>query len=210
VLGIGPAAALLTPVPFILYEVPSFEFRQLFTWLMAVALGFAPAILLLFLLPGLIRQFRALDSRNALFYALLMSVVLFAFGGVLGLRIEGVNTVIPAHYHGSIVGVTLALMGLAYYVLPRYGCPEVIRWKLAKLQPLLYGVGQLIHIGGLAAMGGYGALRKTAGMEAGSGVTEAKLAAAIMGSGAGLAILGGLLFVIVMFKAWLKRDKHVT
>jgi cytochrome c oxidase subunit 1 len=35
--------------------------------------------------------------------------------------IRGVNVVIPAHYHGSIVGITLAFMGLAYVLLPRLG-----------------------------------------------------------------------------------------
>jgi AraC-like DNA-binding protein len=33
--------------------------------------------------------------------------------------VAGNNVTIPAHYHGCIEGVTLALMGVAYDVLPR-------------------------------------------------------------------------------------------
>ena len=53
--------------------------------------------------------------------ALLASVLLFAAGGVIGIFISGSNVRIPAHYHGCIVGVTLALMGLVYHLLPRLG-----------------------------------------------------------------------------------------
>ena len=42
--------------------------------------------------------------------ALIMSLVLFAAGGMIGFAINGANVKIPAHYHGCIVGVTLALI----------------------------------------------------------------------------------------------------
>ena len=58
------------------------------------------------------RQHRAYAS------ALILSLILFAAGGTLGLMISGQNVGIPAHYHGQIVGITLALMGLAYAMLP--------------------------------------------------------------------------------------------
>ena len=53
--------------------------------------------------------------------ALLSSLVLFAVGGVLGFMIAGLDIVIPAHYHGSTVAVTIAFMGLCYFLLPRLG-----------------------------------------------------------------------------------------
>jgi hypothetical protein len=56
-----------------------------------------------------------------LFAALVASLVLFGVGGIIGFSIQGSNVKIPAHYHGSIVGVTIALMGLAYWLLPRLG-----------------------------------------------------------------------------------------
>jgi cytochrome c oxidase subunit 1 len=53
--------------------------------------------------------------------ALLASMLLFAAGGVIGTFIDGSNVKIPAHYHGCIVGVTLALMGLVFHLMPRLG-----------------------------------------------------------------------------------------
>ena len=53
--------------------------------------------------------------------ALVSSLLLFAAGGVLGFMIAGLDIVIPAHYHGATVGVTIAFMGLTYYLLPRLG-----------------------------------------------------------------------------------------
>src|SRR5690606_17183996 len=93
---------------------------------------------------------------------LLCSATLFLTGGVIGFLIEGVNVVIPAHYHGSIVGVTLAFMGLAYLLMPFLGYAPV-RTKLAKAQMYTYATGQMMHIIGLAWSGGYGVQRKTAG-----------------------------------------------
>jgi cytochrome c oxidase subunit I len=114
--------------------------------------------------------------------------------------IQGQNVTIPAHYHGAIVGVTLALMGYSYYLLPRFGYREVAAWRTAFWQPILYGVGQLMHIGGLGYSGGYGVLRKTAA----AGQTfapEVKVALGIMGLGGVLAIIGGFMFVIVVWRA---------
>lgn len=44
-------------------------------------------------------------------FALLLSFLLFAFSGIIGLLISVVHVTIPAHYHGSIVGITIAIMG---------------------------------------------------------------------------------------------------
>ena len=55
---------------------------------------------------------RASASARPLRAALAASVLLIAAGGVAGVFIHGENVRVPAHYHGCIVGVTLALMGL--------------------------------------------------------------------------------------------------
>ncbi len=165
---------------------------------MILAGGVAPTILALWIVPGLI-SFRHLAQSNkrALYSTLCMSFILFIYGGVLGALIEGQNVVIPAHYHGSIVGVTLAFMGLAYLLLPQFGWRDVSGWKLAFWQPIIYGSGQLLHISGLAWSGGYGVLRKTpGGLENVS--TSVKVAMGIMGIGGLLAIIGGFMFVIVI------------
>ncbi len=96
--------------------------------------------------------------------ALLSSVLLFAAGGAIGIFINGSNVRIPAHYHGCIVGVTLALMGLVYRMLPALGY-RAPQGRLATSQPWLYAAGQLMHIAGLVWSGGYGVQRKVAGAE---------------------------------------------
>jgi heme/copper-type cytochrome/quinol oxidase subunit 1 len=132
--------------------------------------------------------------------ALLSSMALFLSGGILAFMIRGVNVVIPAHYHGSIVGVTLAFMGLAYVLPPRLGYGEVTG-KMARWQPYVYGGGQLIHIIGLAWSGGYGVQRKTAGAEQMLLTWQQKTGMGMMGLGGLIAIIGGIMFVLVCIKA---------
>ena len=132
--------------------------------------------------------------------ALIVSLILFFAGGALGLMISGQNVTIPAHYHGMIVGITQGLMGMAYVMLPRFGYRTVAHTRLAFWQPIVYGAGQLMHIGGLAYCGGYGILRKTAGGFEHL-APDIKIALGIFGFGGLLAIVGGLLFVVVMLRA---------
>ncbi|MCP4010721.1 MAG: cbb3-type cytochrome c oxidase subunit I [Proteobacteria bacterium] len=133
-------------------------------------------------------------------YALWTSILLFGIGGILAFMIEGVNVVIPAHYHGSIVGVTLAFMGLTYYLLPKLGfrppMPRTASW-----QPWVYGGGQLMHILGLAWSGGYGVQRKTAGTAQGLDSLPEVAGMAMMGLGGLIAIIGGILFIVVAIKS---------
>lgn len=131
--------------------------------------------------------------------ALIVSLILFFFGGVLGFMIQGQNVTIPGHYHGMITGITQALMGLAYVMLPRFGYQPVAANRLTFWQPIIYGIGQLMHIGGLAYCGGYGILRKTAGGFE-QLAPDIKVALGIFGLGGLLAITGGVLFVIVMLR----------
>jgi cytochrome c oxidase subunit 1 len=133
-------------------------------------------------------------------YALWNSIVLFGTGGILAFMIEGVNVVIPAHYHGSIVGVTLAFMGLTYYLLPKLGfrppMPRTASW-----QPWVYGGGQLMHILGLAWSGGHGAQRKIVGTAQDLDSLPEVAGMAMMGIGGLIAIVGGILFIIVAIKS---------
>ncbi|HLS86021.1 MAG TPA: cytochrome C oxidase subunit I, partial [Burkholderiales bacterium] len=103
-------------------------------------------------------------------------------------------------YHGSIVGVTLAFMGLVYYLLPRMGFAPV-RGRLARWQPALYGGGQLLHIAGLLWSGGYGVQRKVAGAEQVLRGAEQVAAMGLMGLGGLLAVAGGLLFIVVVARS---------
>ena len=187
-------------------EVASLQHRLEFTQLMKYGgLATFPAIaVILFSLPATRRVNASQRPARA---ALFASLLLFGAGGILGYMIEGVNVVIPAHYHGSIVGVTLAFMGLTYHLLPQlgFGAPAP---RLATIQPWVYGGGQLLHILGLAWSGGYGVQRKTAGAAQGLDSMEKIIGMGMMGLGGLIAIIGGLLFVIVALGAMWRRQSR--
>ena len=72
---------------------------------------------------------------------------------------------------------------------------------MARWQPTLYGAGQLMHIIGLVWSGGYGVQRKVAGAEQVLRTPPEIAGMALMGLGGAVAIVGGLLFVVVVAKA---------
>jgi cytochrome c oxidase subunit 1 len=134
---------------------------------------------------------------------LILSIILFIYGGLLGSRISESNTLIPAHYHGSIVAVTIALIGLTYIFLPQFGGAKISS-KLAIMQPIIYGVGQIIHITGLAISGGYGVLRKSPDSILGF---NAKFWMGIMGFGGLITMIAGLMFLIICYKSIINSSK---
>jgi len=199
VLGILPL--LMVPVLHGSYAPDSAELRIAYTKLMQHGNAPVPILIGLLLTVSLVRNRRCpvASEQRPIYNALIASLVLFAVGGLIGLSIVGGNTVVPAHYHGSIVGVTLALMGLTYHLLPQLGHGRV-EGRMAHWQALVYGSGQLLHIAGLAASGFLGIQRKTAGAaQELSGSTKAFMG--VMGLGGLLAIVGGILFVWVVFRA---------
>jgi cytochrome c oxidase subunit I len=193
-------SVLAVPFVYAAFDVADANHILFFTLHMQYAGGLAAAPLALVLFYGLWRAPPATPHALALRAALFSSIVLFCAGGVIGFMIEGANVTIPAHYHGSIVGVTLAFMGLTYYLLPMLGYAETNpKWTLA--QPLVYGGGQLLHILGLAWSGGYGVQRKVAGSAQVLEGVERKLAMGLMGAGGLIAIVGGLIFIVIVFNA---------
>jgi len=195
-------------VPWIYTTVPidSIDHRLNFTKLMQYG-GLACLPLGLLAVIQLFRMDKAFAEQKPLKSAFIASFVLFAAGGIIGFLIEGVNVVIPAHYHGSIVGVTLSFMGIAYLLMPKLGLgvPNV---RLAQIQPYVYGGGQLMHILGLAWSGGYGVQRKTAGAAQGLDRLPEILGMGMMGLGGLISTIGGLLFLIVIIKAWRAKDSE--
>lgn len=195
------AGVFVTPVAYVAHDVASVEHRNLLTW--AMRLGGGPAIVpvaLAAVVGVLAVRLQGDAGLRPLRAALLSSVLLFAAGGVIGIFIHGSNVRIPAHYHGSIVGVTLALMGAVYRILPALGY-QAPQGRLATLQPWLYGMGQLMHIIGLVWSGGYGVQRKVAGTDQVLRSTAEVAGMGLMGLGGLIAIIGGLLFVVVVLRA---------
>ncbi len=193
-------SVFVTPYAYLAHDIASVEHRQLLTWAMRLGGGLAILPISLAIVLALAAAPAADATARPLRSALVSSVALFAAGGVIGLFISGSNVRIPAHYHGCIVGVTLALMGLVYHVLPQlgYAAPDA---RLATLQPMLYGTGQLLHIVGLVWSGGYGVQRKVAGADQVLHSTAEVAGMGLMGLGGLIAIAGGLLFVVVVGKA---------
>jgi len=199
VLGVLPLLAV--PLIHSLYAPNSAEIRIAYTHLMQYGNALAPVPIGVLLTLSLIRNRgrEVPQEQRPAYSALVTSLVLFVVGGLIGAAISGVNTMVPAHYHGSIVGVTLALMGLTYHLLPELGFsrPE---GRMACWQARVYGSGQLLHIAGLAISGAMGIQRKTAGAaQELDGLTQVFMG--IMGLGGLVAIVGGILFVLVVMRA---------
>jgi cytochrome c oxidase subunit 1 len=193
-------SVFVTPLAYLIYDIASVEHRNLHTWAMRIGGGLAIAPVMLAAILAMLSKLELSAAQRPLRAALWSSMAVFALGGVIGVVIAGNNVRIPAHYHGSIVGVTLALMGVVYFLLPRlgYSAPDS---RLARMQPTIYAVGQTLHVLGLVWSGGYGVQRKVAGTEQVLRSTSEIAGMGVMGIGGLIAIIGGLLFVVVVIRA---------
>lgn len=203
----GLVSVFLAPLIYYAWEVTDPTHREMFTWLMSFGGSLATFPL------GLAVWFSVLetkpeDERGRLAHtALVASLLLFAIGGVIGFLIDGSDVTIPAHYHGCIVGVTLALMGVTYDLLPRLGF-VLTHFRLARYQIIVYGSGQLLHIIGLVWSGGYGVQRKVAGAEQGLDTLERVAGMGLMGLGGLLSAVGGFMFVVIVLRALMSHRYH--
>lgn len=134
------------------------------------------------------------------------SIGLTLLGFILGAMIRGSSTLIPAHYHASLGGITLALMLAAYLIAsavsrkdgrgeltPRY-------WKTARWQMLVFGIGQAVFALGFGIGGLYGLGRKT---YAGDQVVRSAgelFGLGVMGIGGLMATVAGVLFLILILR----------
>jgi len=203
---IGLVAAAASINTYLMYDVMSDEFRDAFTKLMRDANGVAPLLLALFVILGFVVPAKAGTPASAGTTlpktCLIMSMLLFIVGGGLGYLIKASNTVTPAHYHGSIIGITLAYMGVAYLLVPAFGWADVSRSKLAIVQPIIYGGGQLCWMVAMAILGEHGLARKTPG----GADTQGTVLSVFKHSADGFALIGGLLFVFVVLRSAMTRN----
>jgi heme/copper-type cytochrome/quinol oxidase subunit 1 len=181
--------------------------RAAFTWLQY---ALAPPALLVagFGLATVVaaRRERPLPWSDPAFACLVLSTGVFAIGGVLGIFVDGADTRTPAHYHGVIGGINLAFMGLFLALFLPLLDRAVAVGKTIRAQIWLYAVGQALACIGLFWAGGYGAPRKTAGAAQGLAELGAKIGLYLNGIGALIAVVGGVLFIVTVLAALLRKS----
>ena len=207
ILFVGLVCVFVSPLIYLAYPLTTPEHVLLFTWLMRWGGSLGTLPLALAVLMALLRYGGATQEEWQARSALQCSLFLFGIGGLIGFLISGSDVTIPAHYHGSIVGVTLAMMGVCYVLLPRLGYP-LRNVRLAIWQPIIYSGGQLMHVAGLVWSGGYGVQRKVAGAEQGLDSLERVLGMGLMGLGGLVSSIGGLLFLIIVLRALIRVQQH--
>ena len=191
------------PFLYLLYDIDSYGYRRAFTGLMQYGLGpstviFAAAVLFSACgsgKGGLISKIKELPWKTPEFSSLVISMALFAAGGIISLTIHGYNTKIPSHYHGAIGGVTTAFMGMTYCLIRALGV-EIKSPRIARIQPYVYGMGQILFVIGMFWAGSHGVARKTFGSAQNLNDTAKIVSMAIVGIGGLIAITGGALFVV--------------
>ncbi|MCB9933933.1 MAG: hypothetical protein H6841_10985 [Planctomycetes bacterium] len=152
--------------------------------------------------PGLERG----ALKSPAFVGFVTSAAMTVIGYLLGASIRGSDTLIPAHYHVAIGAVSASFMALFLTLLPEFKRPlSSARMKtLAVWQPLLFGVGQTVFAAGLAIAG---AQRKVYGKEQVVDTTQRYLGLSVMGLGGGIALIGGILFMVIVVAALLAARK---
>jgi heme/copper-type cytochrome/quinol oxidase subunit 1 len=199
-------AALALPL---IYLLPQPGQKHLFTLGMSYGIG-VPSFILAFILlkevwnnmEGGLTGSRRLPWGNPAFSSIMLSLALFGVGGIIGVPgVEG-NLRVPAHYHGALGAVTMAFMGMTYFLLQALEI-KIYSKRVAKYQPYLYGIGLLIIIIGLFWAGSYGAPRKAFSYE--NPLTT--LSMNIMGLGAVIAVAGGAAFVVNAMFSLLKGHR---
>ena len=195
ILGLQPVLA--APVIYLAFDVSSGQHLYWFIQLMkyggaiaAVPIGVACTL-------AILERWRPREGFEVERNALLFSMILFGAGGGIGFMISGSTVTVPAHYHGSIVGVTIAFMGISYHLLPQLGFAKV-SGRIARWQPGIYGGGQLMHIIGLAWSGGYNVARKSTDAERG---IEQVAGMGLMGFGGLVSIIGGITFLVLVYRS---------
>ncbi len=165
----------------------------------AVGIG-VPTLIFVFTLFRSVLKIKGFYSK-----VVLISLVLYTMGALMGYMIAGSDLRIPAHYHGVIASILTALMGLTYHYLRKIGFVSKLP-KLIQIQPLLYGFGMTLFVSGLFWAGVYGAPRKTFG----TGYIESLkvyVFMLVMGLGSVLSVVGGIMFVLFVLYSILFRSR---
>ena len=147
------------------------------------------------------------DFGSVAYVTLLLSFAIYFLGVAIAYGGFGEDLRVPAHYHGAVTSLTLALMGLSYYLVG--DIRKVVTWdKAARLQPYIYGTGMIVFILGLFVSGLTGVSRKTYGAAefcAANPVSCAALAG--VGVGTVMAVAGGVLFIAYILLTLIRKGR---
>lgn len=147
------------------------------------------------------------------FSGMALSIVIFGFlGGITGVVIgtEQINIIahntmrLPGHFHATVVGGTaLSFMAVTYYVLPLIFQKKIRFWKVAKLQPYVFGGGLSLMCMAKIYMGIFGVPRRMADATFSDAPFSVDfhpivwVVQVFFGIGGLVTVLGGLMFILV-------------
>ena len=185
---------LSAPFIYLVHDTSTQAHKDGFTFLMTWGLGPSTAVFAASIIMLLVRS-TPLHFRRPGFSCLVLSMAIFTVGGLISFTIKGVNTIIPAHYHCVIGGVTIAFMGFFYEIAPVVK-RRVFFPALASFQPYIYFSGVLLFALGLYIAGAYGAARKSLAGSQDLQDAGRLIGMSVMGLGGLVSIAGGVAFVV--------------
>jgi len=189
---------LLAPLFPLLFEVDSGAYRAAFTQLMTWGSWPVAAIVGFLVLRALACVKGHSGFPTKVFVGL--SILLFVSGLATGSLIRTDNVMVTAHYHGTVGAVTLAFMGLTFYLFKRLGFGSVPAGAM-RLQAVLYGTGMVSLIVGLAWSGLHGVQRKTAGASQALENFQELAGMLLMGAGGLVGLFATWLFLALAVRA---------
>jgi cytochrome c oxidase subunit I len=203
--GLIALIAIAAPAFYLIFAPFSDHQREAFRFLQ-FGIAAPTLIFALALVTRALRLARPWPWRDPAFFALAMSLLLFALGGLMGFLIDGSDTRTPAHYHAVITAVSVSSAGmLLTYGVKELGKPPAPP-RATRVLLGLYGGGQFVASIAMFVAGGYGALRKT---PSGAGTLDTVAAAgmAVHGIASIFTILGGAAFVIIAIRTLLRASR---
>ena len=163
---------------------------------------------------GRFEWFKSAPWGDPGFSALWMSLAIFGFlGGITGVTLgaEQINIVahntlrITGHFHVTATGgAALSFMAISYYIVPLFFRKRIVFWKLAKIQPYIFGFGISIMGMSMITLGALGIPRRHWDVSFASALFDVQfppisyLIFALMGVAGTCAALGGFLFAVII------------
>lgn len=182
--------------------------RLFFTRLME--LGIFPVVTLFLVACAIAIKRTPGAMRDPRVWGFVTSAALTIAGFILGASIDGSNTMVPAHYHASIGAVTAAFMTVTHPLIAHLGLSSSSpkSQRVARWQPVVFGVGQLAFALGFGFAGAAGALRKTYGAEQAGSSLEQTVGLVVMGVGGFVAVVGGIAYLALVIGAWRRHSRQ--